>query len=241
MRQDYPQWLAEQKYADGTQTAQIHRVKKVEEYYGDLEEHFQKNSYQDVINSLQYTTSDERENKPNPSKIKFNGNVRNNLQSYKNAAVRYRKFLSGDDFREIPTEPQDNSLGDNINDEYINQKFSLERDMQAILRQNIKNLDPNLKIIDDGAERSVNSGFIDITCEDNNGVVVVELKAGKADSRAIGQILGYMGDLQEEDGNHVRGILVAHDFDKRTKAAARIVPTLELKKYSIEFKFTSED
>ena len=240
MRQDYPQWLAEQKYAEGTQTAQIHRVKKVEEHYGDLEERFTNNTYQDVINSLQYSTADERENKPNPSKISFNGNIRNNLQSYKNAAVRYRKFLSGDDFREIPAETSRASSDSKIKSELIDQKFSLERDMQAMLRQNIKSLDQNLVVIDDGAERSVDSGLIDITCKDGNSVVAVELKAGKADSRAIGQILGYMGDLQEEEGSPVRGILVAHDFDKRTRAAARIVPNLELKKYSIEFKFTSE-
>jgi endonuclease len=127
-------------------------------------------------------------------------------------------------------------------EESIQQKFSLERDMQAALRRNIISLDSSLKIIDDGAERAVNSGFIDITCDDGNAIVAVELKAGKADSRAIGQILGYMGDLQEEEGGKpVRGILVAHDFDQRSKAAARVVPSLTLKKYSIEFKFTQED
>lgn len=31
MRADYPNWLEEQKYSEGTQIAQIHRVKKVEE------------------------------------------------------------------------------------------------------------------------------------------------------------------------------------------------------------------
>ena len=241
MRKDYPQWLAEQGYADGTQTAQIYRVKKVEECYGDLEEHFQKSSYQDVIGSLQYSTADERQNRPNPSKIQFHGNIRNNLQSYKNAAVRYRTFLAGDNFRDMPTKHQVSLPDENGNDENEKRKFSLERDMQTTLRQNIKSLDSNLKIIDDGAERSVDSGFIDITCEDNNSIVVVELKAGKADSRAIAQILGYMGDLQEEEDCNIRGILVANDFDKRTKAAARMVPALELKKYSIEFKFTSED
>jgi RecB family endonuclease NucS len=114
--------------------------------------------------------------------------------------------------------------------------------MQATLRRNIASLDPSLKIIDDGAERAVDSGFIDITCEDGSTIVVVELKSGKADSRAIAQILGYMGDIQEEEGGKpVRGILVAHDFDKRTKAAARVVPALSLIKYSIEFKFTKGD
>lgn len=240
MREDYPEWLVEQKYARNTQQSQIHRIRKVEEYYGDLEEHLKNNTYQEVINSLEYSVQDERSNKPNPSKIQFNGDIKNNLQSYKNAAVRYKKFLEGGNFKAIPLENTEFINDDLPINEYTNQKLSLERDMQAALRYNIKNLSPDLKIIDDGAERSVNSGFIDITCEDTKDIIVVELKAGKADSRAIGQILGYMGDLQEEEEKSVRGILVAHNFDKRAKAAARVVPTLELKKYSIEFKFTTE-
>jgi len=87
-------------------------------------------------------------------------------------------------------------------------------------------------------QRKVDSGFIDITCEDDNGLVVIELKAGKADRSAVGQILGYIGDLQDEESDKtVRGILVAHDFDKSAKAAARAMPTLNIKKYFIEFKF----
>jgi hypothetical protein len=243
MRPDYPNWLAEQQYSENTQTAQINRVKKVEESYGSLDEHFANGSYQDVIDSLDYSTNDERANKPNPSKIRFEGNIRNNLQSYKNAAERYRKFLNDTGFQGTPSKVEDSNANMSIpsTEESIQQRFSLERDMQAALRRNISSLDPSLKIIDDGAERAVNSGFIDITCDDGKAIVVVELKAGKADARAIGQILGYMGDLQEEEGGRlVRGILVAHDFDQRTKAAARVVPALALKKYSIEFKFTQE-
>lgn len=243
MRQDYPLWLAEQKYSDNTQTAQIHRVKKVEEYYGNLDEHFTNGTYQDVIASLEYSTNDERSNKPNPSKIKFDGNIRNNLQSYKNAVVRYRKFLNDSGFQGGTIETRELVESSDIITpaEETMQRFSLERDMQAALRRNITNLDPDLRIIDDGAERAVSSGLIDITCEDNSSLVVVELKAGKADSRAIGQILGYMGDLQEEESDKaVRGILVAHDFDQRAKSAARVVPTLTLKKYAIEFKFSDD-
>lgn len=45
MNSMYALWLREQKYSDNTQTAQLHRVKKVESHYGDLEEHFQKGTY----------------------------------------------------------------------------------------------------------------------------------------------------------------------------------------------------
>lgn len=239
MRPDYPRWLAEQKYSENTQTAQIHRVRKVEEHYGNLDEHFSSGTFQQVIDSLEYSTNDERTNKPNPSKIKFDGNIGNNLQSYKNAVVRYRKFLNDTTFQSGSVEAIEAiESGEVLSEtEETRQRLSLERDMQVALRRNIASLDPTLKIIDDGAERAVSSGLIDITCEDRDSIVVVELKAGKADSRSIGQILGYMGDLQEEEGRPVRGILVAHDFDQRAKSAAKVVPSLVLKKYSIEFKF----
>ena len=114
--------------------------------------------------------------------------------------------------------------------------------MQAALRREITQLDPGFKIMDDGAERAVNSGFIDILCEDRAGAtIVIELKAGKTDARVIGQILGYMGDIMEEDqASNVRGIIVAHEFDKRTQAAAKAVPNLQLVRYSISFRFEAE-
>lgn len=111
--------------------------------------------------------------------------------------------------------------------------------MQAALRLHIDQLEPGLTIIDDGAERSVDSGFIDITARDSSGtIVVIELKAGPAGQRAIGQILSYMGDIAGEEGGNVRGILVASEFDAKAKAAARMVPDLTLTKYRIQFLFS---
>ena len=113
--------------------------------------------------------------------------------------------------------------------------------MQKALRSQIGQLEPGLTIIDDGAERSVESGFIDITARDASGTtVVIELKAGAAGQRAVAQILSYMGDVaSEEDGRMPRGILVASDFDSRAKAAARVVQSvLLLKKYSVRFSFS---
>ena len=75
MLQGYKQWLSEQQYSEATQIAQIGRVKKVEESYGDLDEHYKNDTYDDVISNLQYSASDEKANKPNNSKIKFEGNI----------------------------------------------------------------------------------------------------------------------------------------------------------------------
>jgi len=121
----------------------------------------------------------------------------------------------------------------------IEATFGLERDLQLALRANIEQLETGLKIIDGGKEQTVDSGRIDITAEDSKGItVVIELKVGLADRQAVAQILAYMGDLMITKKS-VKGILVAGEFPARTIAAARAVPSLELKRYSFKFSFES--
>ena len=116
--------------------------------------------------------------------------------------------------------------------------IGLERDLQAALRDAIEQLEPGLDIIDGGTERSVASGFIDITAKSTDGsIVVIELKAGTARRDAIGQILSYMGDIAAEESNQVRGILVAGDFDNKARSAARVVSSLSLRLYRVSFEF----
>ncbi len=116
--------------------------------------------------------------------------------------------------------------------------FGLERDMQLALRKNIQQLEPGLRIIDDGRERQTEAGRIDITAVDSEGkIVVIELKAGMASPEVIAQALAYMGAVAETDKKAVRCILVAGDFHKRVIFAARAVPNLMLRKYSFQFAF----
>lgn len=239
----YKAWLVAQGYAPGTQNAQLHRVGRVEAAYGSLDDIYARGDYDTLVAELTYTVEDERRHKANPSKLKIEGNLKSNLQSYKDAALRYRRFLlegSYDGEKEHNSMPVPEDLVES--QDAVKQKLSLERDMQSALRSNIAQLESGLRIVDDGAERAVASGFIDILCEDEQGrVVVVELKAGKTDPRVVGQILGYMGDILTEDGRvDVRGIIIAHDFDRRTVSAARAVPNLKLVRYSISFSFEAE-
>jgi hypothetical protein len=123
-------------------------------------------------------------------------------------------------------------------EEAIALTFGIERDLQSALCGDIKQLEEGLKIT--GIEKPVASGRIDITAQDENGVaVVIELKKGEAGHHAIGQILAYMGDLADQSGAAVRGILVARDFTPKAIAAARIVPPprLQLRKYNFRFAF----
>jgi endonuclease NucS-like protein len=133
--------------------------------------------------------------------------------------------------------PPDGSPGDILDVEAVDTAFGLERDLQNALRANVFQLDPKLTIIDEGKERMVAAGKIDITARDETGAtVVIELKTATADRDAVGQILSYMGDLMA-DAETVRGILIARDFSPRALAAGRAVPNIQLIRYGFRFSF----
>lgn len=92
MRASYRDWLERQAYANNTIQAQLHRAGRVEKHYGDLDDHYDRDGLQSVISALRYSSEDARNLKPNPSKIPFTGDVRNNLASYRNAIQRYCRF-----------------------------------------------------------------------------------------------------------------------------------------------------
>lgn len=246
MKSSYRTWLEKQDYVAATVQAQMHRAGRVEEYYGDLDEHYDRDELRRVIGNLKYSTADERNNKPNPSKIPISGNTRNNLASYRNAIERYCRFRR---------ETQDEGTGPRIPTnkeedahepaEYGGQLVGLERDLQAALRRAIEQLEPGLEIIDGGAERMVASGRIDITARDAHGaIVVVELKTGVARQKAVAQVLSYMGDIAEEEPDQkVRGLLVAGNFDNKARSAARMLPkaVLSLRSYRVRFEFEDVD
>ena len=236
---DYRQWLENRDYQEKTIAVQIYRVGRVEGFHGDLDKHYAQDRMASVIEELKYSRDDQRSNQPNPSKIPFNGDIYNNLASYRNAVERYKKFMDEIGGEELPPPPKPTGEVIATSDgEGPGQRMGLERDLQIALRSKIEQLDPGLTVIDGGTERSVDSGFIDITAQDSSGTtVVIELKAGVAGQRAVAQILSYMGDVSEEDGD-VRGILVASGFDAKAKTAARMVPSLILRKYDVRFTFS---
>ena len=137
--------------------------------------------------------------------------------------------------------PQDPPIeGEEMLEEAEEITFRLERDLQHVLRNNIEQLEPGLKVVDGGSERSVDggSGRIDITAEDKKEkLVVIELKAGIAKPESIAQVLAYMSSLSQEDQRPTRGILVAADFHPKVILAAKAVPNLQIKKYSFSFTF----
>jgi RecB family endonuclease NucS len=109
-----------------------------------------------------------------------------------------------------------------------------ERELKTLLRQRLGRLEAGLKVVDDGMERCVANGKIDITARDKNGnYVVIELKAGACPVGAIEQVLACSSDLAAETGLPCRSIIVAAEFSDRIKGAAKRTRNLDLVTYRL--------
>lgn len=233
---EFRAWLGA-NYSPNSAATHLSQAKKVELTYGDLDTIFDAGEVEKVAADLNYSSQDAKAGKPNPSKIEAGNNLYANLASYKSSLRCYARFRENEG--EFASETALEIAGQAIKEKHEGKQFELERPLQSELRREIAQLDPGLQIIDDGLERSVESGFIDILARDEAGaLVVIELKAGLARRESIGQITGYMDDLiKEEPNTPVRGILVAADFDKSCRSGVRAIPSLKLKRYRFSFSF----
>lgn len=68
---------------------------------------------------------------------------------------------------------------------------------------------------------------------------MIELKKGRASDVVVGQILRYMGYVQEElaePDQTVRGVVIALEDDQRLRRALAMVPTIDFYRYQVSFK-----
>lgn len=120
-------------------------------------------------------------------------------------------------------------------------EFAYEKDLQSFLARNLHLLQPGLSLYDDeglqGIEYPAGGRFIDILAVDGTGaLVVIELKVSRGYDRTVGQLLRYMGWIEEnlaEDGQAVRGMIVARDISQDLQLAARRVPGVDLYEYQL--------
>ncbi len=237
--QEFKQWLESEGkinfYLSGNR-----RIENDEDI--DLDKEFQENNLERLLQLYAYSKADEKANRRNPTRlgIEDGASIYNVLTIHRSALRQYRRFcLSEGDapIQEIP----DSSSDTDIEPTETGATFGLEADLQDAIRENITQLESGLEIIDNGVERKVTSGFIDILAKDSNGTfVVIELKAGKARDAVIAQTLGYMGDIAQAENQPVRGIIVAGDFNQRVRSASKAIPNLDLNSYSYTFDFKKE-
>ncbi len=92
-----------------------------------------------------------------------------------------------------------------------------------------------------GQQYLSDTGAIDILAvsKDKKELLVVELKKGRASDVVVGQVLRYMGFVQDElaeEGQTVRGVVIAMEDDQRIRRALSMVPLLTFYRYQVSFK-----
>jgi RecB family endonuclease NucS len=125
-------------------------------------------------------------------------------------------------------------------------EFAFERDLRNYLVKNLALIEAGLRLYDEegitGVEFPVGGRFIDILAIDKDGCyVVVELKVSRGYDRVVGQLLRYVGWVEQnmETSQPVRGIIVAKEITSDLKLAASRVSGVRLIEYEISFKLRS--
>lgn len=120
-------------------------------------------------------------------------------------------------------------------------EFALEAHLRDFLARNLDRIEPGLKLYEteehEGIEFPVEHGRIDLLAVDNAGkYVVLELKLSRGRNKALGQLLYYMGWVDQHLGNApCRGLIVASEISNELKVAVARVPGVELARYKMNF------
>lgn len=238
---EFEAYLRSRELAEKTVRQRIYALKRIERAHAvDLDDEFRRDGLEALVAAFTYTAADARAGRGNPSRMNIGPDkLATHLPWYRTHVVDYQRFCAGGD-----VELAEAALGDgdelprSLIEAAVGRTFALERNLQAALRSNLRQLEDGLAIADNGAELHVEGGKIDILARDANGVLtVIELKAETARPESVAQILAYMSSVGEERGEVVRGILVAGDHHPRVRLAARAVPNLQLRTYRYRFDF----
>lgn len=126
--------------------------------------------------------------------------------------------------------------------------FALEKHLEDFLVQNWKQteLGKYYDIYEEdgelvGQQYQSDTGPIDILAisKDKKELLVVELKKGRVSDSVVGQVQRYMGYVQEElaeEGQKVKGVIIALEDDLRIKRALAVTNNIEFYKYQVSFR-----
>ncbi len=147
---------------------------------------------------------------------------------------QYEDFLSGKG-----TEMEGQTEEEN-EDQENDQQFAAEADLRDFLAKNPSCIEKGLSLYQSpegrsGVEYPVENGFIDILAIDQNQTfVVVELKVGRGRNKTIGQLLYYMGWVDNNLGKSpCRGMIIAKEIPGDLKLAVQRVPGVSLYRYNL--------
>ena len=71
--------------------------------------------------------------------------------------------------------------------------------------------------------------------------MVIELKKGRGSDKVVGQILKYMGRVDEnlcEEGQRVKGIIICKEQDSKLSYALKMTTNIAVKYYRVDFQLS---
>lgn len=147
-------------------------------------------------------------------------------------ADEYEAFLQG-------REAEDTQEGDSV--ETTPLEFALEAHLRDFLAKNLDQIEAGLHLYEAkgamGVEFPVDGGRIDLLALDKHGkFVVIELKLSQGRNKALGQLLYYMGWVDQKLGNGpCRGIVIANEISDALVVAISRTPGVTLSRYRMKF------
>jgi hypothetical protein len=120
-------------------------------------------------------------------------------------------------------------------------EFAYEKDLKNFLVNNMHVIRTSLRVYQDGdingVEFPVGNRNVDILAVENDSdFVVIELKVSKGYDKAVGQLLYYMGWIQQnlaESGQKVKGMIIARTISDDLRTATSQVNDVELFEYQL--------
>ncbi|HEY0014986.1 MAG TPA: endonuclease NucS domain-containing protein [Longimicrobium sp.] len=152
---------------------------------------------------------------------------------YLRIKAQYEEFLAGGQPPGPGPEP------DPEPDESL--EFALEAHLRDFLARNLDRIEPGLRLYESGERRGiefpVEGGRIDLLAIDQAGkYVVIELKLSRGRNKALGQLLYYMGWIDQHLGQGpCRGYIIASEITDELAIAVSRVPGVSLAKYRMSF------
>ncbi|MBY0343504.1 MAG: AAA family ATPase [Sphingomonadales bacterium] len=89
---EYRAWLETQELAKRSIGTKMSDARRVDQEHGDLDAHFEEDRMVSLLDTFAYSKADEAAGRANPTKLNIDGNLYNNLASYRAALTTYRSF-----------------------------------------------------------------------------------------------------------------------------------------------------
>ena len=159
--------------------------------------------------------------------------------------------VSEEDYRTI-TEGRELTLSERLissKDIVSESQFALEAHLEEFIDQNWKHINFGSDLmryeVEDQNGRQFPAGqwSIDFLCTDkaNGDFVVIELKRGKSSDSTVGQVLRYIGWVEEnitKSKQKVRGIIIAKEVDDALRYAVKGLSNVSVLTYQVDFKLS---